>query len=92
MDGHVQTITNAVGILTTTLTSVEQHVSALAARMFAVETGPASASGVHAGSSRPFPGYVGASTTAGSRDPGSVDENRSMRRKLETGPDDGKLA
>ena len=42
-DIHVQTITNAVTILTTRIARIEQNVSALADRMFAIETGATSA-------------------------------------------------
>ena len=89
-DSHIQTITNAVGILTTKVAEIEQNISAIAARIFALEAGNGSASGVSGSpaGSWPLPQEVGGSTVTGSRDPGSMDENRNMRRKLETSLDD----
>ena len=45
-EGHVQTITSTEGLIATMVASLEQHVTAPAARMCAFETGAASASGV----------------------------------------------
>ena len=46
-DSHVQTISSAVGLFTNKqLTSIEPHVTALAARLCAFETGAASSSGI----------------------------------------------
>ena len=75
------------GVLTFKVAGIEQHASA---RILALDGGTCSASGVSGSPARPWPqpGHDGGSTSAGSRDSGPTDENRSMRRKVETNPDD----
>ena len=71
--------------LTTKITSVEQIVGSLAARVAALETGAASASSV-SGSARSWTllGQTDGSTASGSRGPGSSDDNRNTRRRPDT--------
>ena len=70
---------------------MEHNFSALSARTCKIETNAVSASSV-SGSARswPLPGQVDGSTAVGSHDPGSSEEGRNTRRRLEkdTGPDD----
>ena len=100
--GHIQTITNTVVLLTSSITNIEQIVSTfstkmvafpevdqnfsvLTARMFKVETCAASASSVSSSArSWPSPGQVDGSTAAGSHDPGSSENRRNTRRRLDT--------
>ena len=88
MDSHG---TTALGGFAARLTEMEQNFSALTARMCKIETGVASASNV-SGSARSSPSLerVDGSTAAGFRGPGSSDDNRNTRRRLDTfsNPDD----
>ena len=100
-DKHVKTPSEAVGMVTSRIASVEQTVNALSAKMamFAemeqnftnltarvckVETYVASASNV-SGSARSWPSveHIDGSTAAGSHGPGSSDDNRNTRRRLD---------
>ena len=45
-DSHVQTLTNALGVLATRIAGIEQNVRTLAARIFALKAANGSASGV----------------------------------------------
>ena len=82
MDSH---ITRTLGDFATRLTEMEQNFSTLTARMCKVETDAASASNV-SGSARSWPSVeqVDGSTAAGSHGPGSPDDNRNTRRRLDT--------
>ena len=88
MDSH---ITKALGDFAARLTEMEHNFSALTARLWKVETYAASASNV-SGSARSWPSLeqVDGSTAAGSHGPGSSDDNRNTRRRLDTfsSPDD----
>ena len=88
----VQTLSQSMATITTKVTSIEEVVGCLAARVAAVEAGAilaSSVSGPPAGS-WPLPGQIDGSTATGSRDPSSLDENRNTRRRLDkdTCPDD----
>ena len=99
---HVKTISDAVVLVTSRMTNVEQIVNTLSAKMFSFaeveqnvsslttrmcnsKTNIASASSVP-GSARswPSPGQVDGSAVTGSHRPGSFDDNRNTRRKLDT--------
>ena len=93
-DSHVQTITDAVGTLSIKVAGIEPYVSALAARVLDLESGTWSASGVSLDPQEDLgscSGTLMVPLLPVSRDPGSVDD-RNMPRKLETNPDDEKLA
>ena len=77
-EGHVHTISDTVQLLASRVTSVEQMVNSLAAKMAEFEK-----EGLISGQE------IGRSTAAGSGDPAPADENRNTRRKLDTdaGPD-----
>ena len=81
MDSH---ISKTLGDFATRLTEMEQNFSALTARMCKFETHAASASNV-SGSARSWPTLeqVDGSTAAGSHGPGSSDDNRNTRRRLD---------
>ena len=74
-----------LGDFSTRLTEMEQNFSALTARMCKFETNAASASNV-SGLARSWPTLeqVDDSTAAGSDGPGSSDDNRNTRRRLDT--------
>ena len=82
MDSH---ITKTLEDFATRLPEMEQNFSTLTARMCKVETHAASASHV-SGSARSWPSreQVDGSTAAGSHGPGSSDDNRNTRRRLDT--------
>ena len=81
MDSH---ITKTLGDFATRLTEMEQSFSTLTARLCKVETYAAAASNV-SGSAGSWPSLeqVDGSTAAGSHGPGSSNENRSTRRRLD---------
>ena len=81
MDSH---ISKTLWDFATRLTEMEQNFSALTARMCKFETYAASASNV-SGSARSWPTLeqVDCSTAAASHGPGSSDENRNTRRRLD---------
>ena len=100
-DNHVKTLSEAVGMVTSRIASVEQTVNALSAkiamfaemdrnfnhltaRMCKVETYAASTSNVSR-SARSWPSVEqdNGSTAAGSHGPGSSDDNRNTRRRLD---------
>ena len=78
-------ITKTLGDFATRLTVMEQNFSTLTARMGKVETHAASASNV-SDSAKSWPSLerVDGSTAAGSHRPGSSDDNRSTRRRVDT--------
>ena len=80
MDSH---ITKTLGDFAARRTEMEQNFSTLKAHMCKVET--CAASNV-SGSSRSWPSVeqVDCSTAAGSHGPGSSDDNRNTRRRLDT--------
>ena len=74
---------------TTRIAGIEQNVSTLAARIFASEAGNGSASGVSrcpAADLGPCLDTLVVPLLPAPRDPGPADDNRNMRRKLETNP------
>ena len=79
MDSH---ISKTLGDFASRLTEMEQNFSAITARMCKLETFAASASN---GSARFWPSLeqVDGSTAAGSHGPGSSDDNRITRRRLD---------
>ena len=81
MDSH---ISKTLGDFASRLTEMEQNFSAITARMCKFETYAASASNV-SGSARSWPTleHVDGSTAAGSHGPGSSDDNRNTRRRLD---------
>ena len=81
MESHVST---APGGFAVRLTEMEQNFSTLTARLCKVETHAASESNV-TGSARSWPSLEQAngSTATGSHGPGSSDDNRNTRRKLD---------
>ena len=82
MDSH---ITQTLEDFATKLREMEQNFSNVTARMRKVETHAASASNV-SGSAQSWPSVeqVDGSTAAGSHGPGSSDDNRNTRRRLDT--------
>ena len=78
-------ITKTLGDFAARLSEMEQNFSTFTARMCKFETYAASASNV-SGSARSWPlvGQVDGSTAAGSHGPGSSDDNRNTRRRLDT--------
>ena len=82
MDSH---ISKTLGDFATRPTEMEQNFSALTARMCKFETFTASASNV-SGSARSWPTLeqVDGSTAAGPHGPGSSDDHRNTRRRLDT--------
>ena len=92
LESCVQTVSQSMATITTKVTSIEQLAGGLAARVAALEAGALSASSVSGSpiGSWPLPGQLDGSTGTGSRDRGSLDENRKTRRKLDTDtcPDD----
>ena len=82
LDSH---ITKTLEDFATRLTEMEQNFSTLTARMCKVETYAASAS-IVSGSARSWPSgeQVDGSTAAKSHGPGSSDDNRNTRRRLDT--------
>ena len=91
IDNCVQTLSQTVASYTAKITSVEQIDSSLAARVATLETGAASASS-GSGSARSWNllGQADGSIAALCHGPGSSDENRNTRRRLDTfsNPDD----
>ena len=86
-DSHVQTISNAVGLLQSCLqvlsnTSMPSLPTCSHSRQELLPPQACQDLGSR---------QVGDSIATGSRDTGSTDENRSTRRKLETSPDDENL-
>ena len=81
MDSH---ITKTLGDFATRLAEMEQNISTLTARLCKVETYAASASNV-SGSARSWPSLeqVDGNTAAGSHGPGSPNDNRNTRRRLD---------
>ena len=81
MDSH---ISKTLGVFATRLTEMEQNFSALTARVCKFETYAASASNV-SGPARSWPTLeqVDGSTAGGSHGPGSSDDNRNTRRRLD---------
>ena len=82
MDSH---ITTTLGDFATRLAEMEQNFSTLTARLCKVEIYAASASNV-SGSARSWPSLEqdDGSTAAGPHGPGSSNDNRSTRRRLDT--------
>ena len=82
MDSH---ITKTLGDFATRLAEMEQNFSTFTARLCKVQTHTASASSV-SGSARSWPTLeqVDGSTAAGSHGPGSSDDHRNTRRRLDT--------
>ena len=78
-------ITKTLGDFATRLAEMEQNFSSFTARLCNVETYAASASNV-SGSARSWPTLeqVDGSTAGGSHGPGSSDDNRNTRRRLDT--------
>ena len=78
-------ITKTLGNFATRLAETEQNFSTCAARLCKVETYATSASNV-SGSARSWPTLeqVDGSTAAGSHGPGSSDDHRNTRRRLDT--------
>ena len=78
--------------ITAKVTSIEQVVGGLAARVAALEAGAVSASSVSGSPSAswPLPGQIDGSTATVSRDPDSSEEGRNIRRRLneDTSPED----
>ena len=81
MDSH---ITKTLGDFASRLTEMEQNFSAITARMCKFETRAASASNV-SGSARSWPTleHVDGSTAARFHGPGSSDDNKNTRRRLD---------
>ena len=78
-------ITKTLGDFATRLAEVEQNFSTFSARLCKVETKAASASNISGfGRSWPSLEQVDGSTAAGSPWPGSSDDNRNTRRRLDT--------
>ena len=79
------TYLETLGDFATRLSEMEQNFSALTARMCKIETYTASASNV-SGSARSWPTLkqVDGSTAGGSHGPGSSDDHRNTRRRLDT--------
>ena len=84
-ENSILSLAKSVATITNKISSVEQVVGGLAARVAACKAGAASASSVSSsGRSWPSLGQVDASTAAGSHDPGSAGEGRNTRRRLGT--------
>ena len=91
IENCVQTLSQTVASYTAKITSVGQIDSSVAARVATLETGAASASsGSGAARSWNLFGQADGSIAAGCHGPGSSDENRNTRRRLDTfsNPDD----
>ena len=84
MSRVVSHISKTVGDFASRLTEMEQYFSAITARVCKFETYAASAS-IVSGSARSWPTleHVDGSTAAGSHGPGSPDDNRNTRRRLD---------
>ena len=84
-DNGILSLAQSEATITNKIANVEQVVHCLAARVVALETSAASASSI-SGSARswPSPGRVDGSTAIGSHGPGSSDDNRNTRRRLDT--------
>ena len=83
-ENTVLSLTQSAAAITEKIASVEQVVGGLTARVAALETSAVSALGV-SGSARswPSPGQGDGSTATGSHGPGSSDDNRNTRRRLD---------
>ena len=91
-ENSVLSLSQSVATITNKISSVEQVVGGLPARVAALEASAASASSVSGSAgSWPLPRQVDGSTATGSQDPGSCEEGRNTRRRLDkfSGPDDG---
>ena len=84
-ESSILSLTQSAVTITNKIANVEQVVDILAARVVALETSAASASSI-SGSARswPSPGPVDGSAATGSHGPGSSDDNRNTRRRLDT--------
>ena len=90
MDSHVTASNNSSGGFTAKLIEMEQNMSTLAVRITALDGGIGFASGISGSpaGSWPLPWHAGGSTATASRDPGSVDDDKNIRRQLGKKPDD----
>ena len=87
------TYLETLGDFASRFTEMEQNFSAISARMCKFETYAASASNV-SGLARSWPTLeqVDGSTAAGSHGPGSSDDHRNTRRRLDTGDEQSRSA